>query len=468
MSSNQITKRTLQDRETLKNKSVYSVPDNPSNKGFSAHQLKSKIADPTLLLFDWVKQLSEESFESFENFGSRLEETVRETADKIYEDDFVAGHQATATVVINALTNLNGRILTAFEATLTTISGGYTVFVITRGGNKLDEEQAKNYMEYMTGSRFLPAYEYEKPKKSMWIMAYGSFWKPQYDANNGMMLFAIPNPFELKANKVNVLSNENTHDQYPSAKAVYDAIIAMKKNSLRKVDTTTYTTEEAFLESTGEEGYMYLYPKDTSDLSKGYHQYIWEVVNNAGVWIYMGDTNLDLTPYVDRTSDQTITGTKTFSTISFGNTHGFISDIVNNGLEIHGYNKIHMSLASGNVARTLIFNTTSFYVDKDNTISLGDGQHTWKDLYFSGAVIGNTFKDSEGATRFTWSTAGYGYFNAHVLPSATNTRDLGSSSYCWKDLYLSGNIKGAATMTQAQYDALATKDADTLYFIEEE
>lgn len=55
-----------------------------------------------------------------------------------------------------------------------------------------------------------------------------------------------------------------------------------------------------------------------------------------------------------------------------------------------------------------------------------------------------------------------------VEPDTTNIRDLGSSTYKWKDLYLSGAIKGLPTMTQTDYDNMASHDADTFYFIEEE
>ena len=73
--------------------------------------------------------------------------------------------------------------------------------------------------------------------------------------------------------------------------------------------------------------------------------------------------------------------------------------------------------------------------DTEQTIS---GTKTFATAIFT-SISNDTFKDSAGNTRFTWSTSGFGYFNAHVLPSATNTRDIGSSSYAWKDLYLSGD-----------------------------
>ena len=92
---------------------------------------------------------------------------------------------------------------------------------------------------------------------------------------------------------------------------------------------------------------------------------------------------------------------------------------------------------------------------------MGTSARNWKDIYFAGAVIGDTFKDSASNTRFTWSTAGYGYFNAHVLPSAANTRDLGSASYTWKTLYISDGIDFAGTWKMSYSTALYFSRAGT-------
>lgn len=74
-------------------------------------------------------------------------------------------------------------------------------------------------------------------------------------------------------------------------------------------------------------------------------------------------------------------------------------------------------------------------------------------------------------------------FSSTISPSTNNNIDLGDSSKKWKDLYLSGNLSDGTnsiavnkiankdnfvTLSQADYDALATKDPNTFYFIEEE
>ena len=89
----------------------------------------------------------------------------------------------------------------------------------------------------------------------------------------------------------------------PNVKWVKDtltnAITTIKKNSYQLVDTSVYTTLNAFLQSTGEEGYIYLYPISLSELTKGYYQYIWE--NSA--WLSLGTTQIDLSDYMKKVAD---------------------------------------------------------------------------------------------------------------------------------------------------------------------
>lgn len=67
-----------------------------------------------------------------------------------------------------------------------------------------------------------------------------------------------------------------------------------QKDAHKNVDTDTYPTLASFQDSVGEEGYVYLYPIDIYDNSKGFHQYIWESQNDSYVWQYLGTTLIDL------------------------------------------------------------------------------------------------------------------------------------------------------------------------------
>lgn len=98
--------------------------------------------------------------------------------------------QATATIIIDALTNINGRYLSSYTETDTTI-GSYTAKLIKYGEDIVTEAQAKAYMEYMTGSAFVPVWNYEKPINSIFIMNDLTAWKPQYDPVNGLVLYKL-------------------------------------------------------------------------------------------------------------------------------------------------------------------------------------------------------------------------------------------------------------------------------------
>ena len=91
---------------------------------------------------------------------------------------------------------------------------------------------------------------------------------------------------------------------------VDSAIETVKRSMFVDVDTSEYPTLNDFLVTRGEEGKIYLYPVDTTDLTKGYHQYIWE--NNS--WRYIGDTQLDLSDYTKKNGIETITGYWSFTT----------------------------------------------------------------------------------------------------------------------------------------------------------
>ena len=95
--------------------------------------------------------------------------------------------------------------------------------------------------------------------------------------------------------KVQTAPSEN--DDITTKKYVDNLISAVKKNSFTLVDTTKYSTLNDFLKSTGEESYVYLYPINLSDLTKGYYQYIYE--NNA--WVSLGTTQIDLSNYAKKT-----------------------------------------------------------------------------------------------------------------------------------------------------------------------
>lgn len=110
----------------------------------------------------------------------------------------IPGFQGTTVIARNALTNVNGWELTSFKAIDGTYAG-YTIKTITENDDTatiLTEERAKVYLKAMTGSEFLPKYDYNLPQNSYLIFSDGTIWKPQFDETNGLRLFKM---FEMPA-----------------------------------------------------------------------------------------------------------------------------------------------------------------------------------------------------------------------------------------------------------------------------
>lgn len=109
--------------------------------------------------------------------------------------------------------------------------------------------------------------------------------------NNLIELFSVSNQASFK---VPLVPTEN--DDAVSKKYTDDKIKDILQKSFQKVDTTTYPTLEDFLGSTGDEGYIYLYPVDLSEsptFESGYYQYIWE--DNG--WVSLGTTKIDTSSF---------------------------------------------------------------------------------------------------------------------------------------------------------------------------
>ena len=146
----------------------------------------------------------------------------------------------------------------------------------------------------------------------------------------------------------------------------------------------------------------------------------------------------------------------------------------NGNLMLRGNPNINVVLGNDNGAIT---------PNSNNKFTIGSASKTWKDLYLGGTqyFYSSTdngedwnIKNTNGTlcyerTNLTYSLAigGTAVSSINLVPKSPNSYNLGSDSAQWKDGWIE-NLKGVITMTQAQYDALATKDADTLYFIEEE
>lgn len=125
----------------------------------------------------------------------------------------VPNEQATFTLVKNATTNNNDITIEDYEAILL----NETTYKILYKGFRLNEEKAKTYMQFMTGSNFLPTYNEEKPQNSVITMADLSMWSPLFDEEYGLRLIKVENEIATKeyVNEIvgdieTILNNLNT------------------------------------------------------------------------------------------------------------------------------------------------------------------------------------------------------------------------------------------------------------------
>ena len=131
----------------------------------------------------------------------------------------------------------------------------------------------------------------------------------------------------------------------------------------------------------GEPRTLYLVEMTPPDTDNYYEEYIW--INDA--WEMIGTTQVDLTNYVTLDGAQDITGVKTIADTSAANSPKlqFQNQYTTLGLFANGYQ---------------LKTDSPLYISGNNTV--------------------------EG----------------NIVPEANGTRDLGTSSYAWKDLHLSGNV----------------------------
>lgn len=54
-------KLTEKNKEYLLSNSPYVLPDNPTKQGWSAHEIKSKMVSPLLILYQWIKTLVDDT-----------------------------------------------------------------------------------------------------------------------------------------------------------------------------------------------------------------------------------------------------------------------------------------------------------------------------------------------------------------------------------------------------------------------
>lgn len=109
--------------------------------------------------------------------------------------DLVPYNQASVSIIIDPTHNINGRGFEHYTVQLGTYGSEpnqYQAFKLLYDGNTANEEQARDYMAYMTGSNYLPQYNLDKPANTYFLQPDGTILKPQYDILNGLLLIIMP------------------------------------------------------------------------------------------------------------------------------------------------------------------------------------------------------------------------------------------------------------------------------------
>lgn len=96
----------------------------------------------------------------------------------------------------------------------------------------------------------------------------------------------------------------------------------------------------------------------------------------------------------------------------------------------------------------------------NGTRDLGNSSYCWKDLYLTGKIqwSSNTYTYLDNNGNFNiWNGAGSVRINTNFRPDSDNSRSMGNSANRWKDLYIGGSITdGTNSVAVADLAALIT------------
>lgn len=95
-------------------------------------------------------------------------------------------------IVADLTHNINGMEMTRYEIEDVS-TDDYTIMKVKRASDHatLDEYEAKRYLKAMTGSEFLPRYNFRAPANSYFFAYDFKIWKPQFDDENGLLIYLM-------------------------------------------------------------------------------------------------------------------------------------------------------------------------------------------------------------------------------------------------------------------------------------
>lgn len=195
-----------------------------------------------------------------------------------------------------------------------------------------------------------------------------------------------------------------------------DLYAAFNDSGLKKIEIV----EE--LPEVGDPTTLYLLANDDPEEGDYYDEYLW--IDDA--WEQIGSTQIDLSDYMTLSTEQTATALKTFN-----------SGIITTKIDSTDAAYIDIALAG----------TTAYRVGgadirpiSNNTKNIGTSDYKWKNLYLNDTLYLRNFNITVASSDGLLCSTNW-LVNGNLRPYTNNAKDLGSSTYTWKDLYLSGLIK---------------------------
>lgn len=168
---------------------------------------------------------------------------------------------------------------------------------------------------------------------------------------------------------------------------------------------------------------------------------------------------------LDTASTQTITSVKTFAdSVNVGDGTSSASpslffkseDLVNQGnWEIYCPSQTEIDIRQVGQGNVLKLSRDRLFPANNNYVNLGVSGYAFKDIYYAGTIRNGNSQITADGSGFILTGASRTAFNMNIQPYSDNTRDIGTSSLRFKDLYLSGVLSdGTNSVNIADLKAL--------------
>ena len=212
----------------------------------------------------------------------------------------------------------------------------------------------------------------------------------------------------------------------------------------------------AELPEEGEPLTIYFVPAEDASQENIYNEYMWV----EDEWELIGSTEIDLSDYMTLSTDQTVSGTKSFALSDSQEYKGVITPL-SSGFKL-GTNVIDSLRFAGYG----MYAMSKFLPEDNGTLDLGQNDLRWKDLYLSGTIFqtnynvswnnGIIINNSSDSTMFYIGSDKSCWIYGKLIPSGGNV-DIGDGGHKIRNMYISNNITdGTNTVSITDLAALIT------------